>query len=45
LRPFNSGARHDRTLFEAPMSGDHALHGFTNREVREELGRRIPSRA
>jgi len=39
VRPFNPVARQDRTLFEALMSGEHVLHGFTNRELREKLAR------
>jgi len=39
VRPFNPVARNDRTLFEVLMSGEHVLHGFTNRELREHLGR------
>ena len=37
VRPFNPVARQDRTLFEVLMSGEHVLHGFTNRELREHL--------
>jgi len=39
VRPFNPVARQDRTLFEVLMSGEHVLHGFTNRELREHLVR------
>ena len=39
VRPFNPVARQDRTLFEVLMSGEHVLHGFTNRELREHLAR------
>jgi len=30
-------SRHDRMLFEALLSGEHALHGFTNRDLRYKL--------
>jgi hypothetical protein len=39
VRPFNPVTRQDRTLFEVLMSGEHVLHGFTNRELREHLVR------
>jgi hypothetical protein len=39
VRPFNPVARQDRILFEALMSGEHVLRGFTNRELREKLAR------
>jgi hypothetical protein len=39
VRPFNPVARQDRTLFEVLMGGEHILHGFTNRELREKLAR------
>jgi hypothetical protein len=39
VRPFSPVARQDRTLFEVLMSGEHVLHGFTNRELREKLAR------
>jgi hypothetical protein len=39
VRPFNPVARQERTLFEVLMSGEHILHGFTNRELREKLAR------
>jgi len=39
VRPFNPVARQERTLFEVLMSGEHTLHGFTNRELREHLVR------
>ena len=32
-------ARQDRTLFEVLTRGEHVLHGFTNRELREHLVR------
>jgi len=37
VRLFNSVARHDRILFAALCSGEHVLHGFTDRELREKL--------
>jgi hypothetical protein len=44
VRPFNPLSRHDRMLFEALLSGEHALHGFTNRDLRLKLARAsIPS--
>ena len=39
VRPFNPLSRHDRVLFEALLSGEHALHGFTNRDLRHKLAR------
>ena len=39
VRPFNPLARQERTLFEVLMSGEHVLHGFTNRELRQHLVR------
>jgi hypothetical protein len=39
VRPFNPLSRHDRLLFEALLSGEHALHGFTNRDLRHKLAR------
>jgi hypothetical protein len=38
-RPFNPLSREDRTLFEALLAGEHALHGFSNRDLRAKLGR------
>jgi hypothetical protein len=37
VKPFNPIARVDTQLFGALMSGEHALHGFTNRDVRAKL--------
>jgi hypothetical protein len=37
VRVFNPLARPDSELFAALMSGDHALHGFTNRDLRDKL--------
>jgi hypothetical protein len=34
---FNPLARPDSHLFAAVMSGEHALHGFTNRDLREKV--------
>ena len=39
MRPFNPVARQDRRLFEVLMSGEHFLHGFTNRDLRQHLAR------
>jgi hypothetical protein len=39
VRPFNPLSRHDRVVFEALLSGEHALHGFTNRDLRHKLAR------
>src|SRR5437899_4549778 len=38
VRPFNPLSRHDRVLFESLLSGEHALHGFANRDLRHKLG-------
>jgi hypothetical protein len=37
VRIFNPLARPDSELFAALMSGEHALHGFTNRNLRDKL--------
>jgi hypothetical protein len=37
VKAFNPVARIDSQLFGALMSGEHTLHGFTNRDVREKL--------
>lgn len=37
-KPFNPLAREDTRLFEALLSGDHCVRGFTNRDVRAKLG-------
>jgi len=34
---FNSLSRPDSQLFAALMSGEHALHGFANRDLRDQL--------
>lgn len=39
VRPFNPLSRNDRMLFEVLMAGEHSLHGFTNRDLRQKLGR------
>jgi hypothetical protein len=39
VRPFNPLCREDRTLFEVLLAGEHALHGFTNRDLRAKLAR------
>jgi len=36
---FNPLSRNDRMLFEVLLLGEHALHGFTNRDLRQKLGR------
>jgi hypothetical protein len=38
VRPFNPLSRYDRVLFESLLSGEHALHGFANRDLRHKLG-------
>jgi hypothetical protein len=38
-RPFNPLSPEDRTLFEALLAGEHALHGFSSRDFRAKLGR------
>jgi hypothetical protein len=37
VKAFNPLARVDSQLFGALMSGDHILHGFTNRDCRDKL--------
>ena len=37
VRAFNPLSRNQRMLFEVHLSGEHALHGFTNRDVRQKL--------
>jgi hypothetical protein len=39
VRAFNPLSRNERMLFEVLLAGEHALHGFTNRDVRQKLGR------
>src|SRR5262249_40589113 len=39
VRAFNPLSRNERMLFEVLLAGEHALHGFTNRDVRHKLGR------
>jgi hypothetical protein len=36
---FNPLSRNDRMLFEVLLLGEHALHGFTNRDLRHKLAR------
>ncbi len=38
VRAFNPLSRNERVLFEVLLAGEHALHGFTNRDVRHKLG-------
>ena len=38
-RAFNPLSRNERMLFEVLLAGEHALHGFTNRDVRQKLAR------
>src|SRR5438128_2571550 len=35
---FNPLARHDTQLFQSLMASEHCLRGFTNRDVRTQLG-------
>jgi len=37
VRAFNPLSRPDSQLFAALMSGEHALHGFANRDLRDKL--------
>lgn len=37
VKAFNPVARTDTRIFAALMSGDHALHGCTNRDLRDKL--------
>ncbi len=41
VKAFNPVARLDSQLFGALMSGEHALHGFTNRDLRDKLRRTL----
>jgi len=36
---FNPLSRNERMLFEVLLSGEYALHGFTNRDLRQKLAR------
>src|SRR5262249_48290229 len=38
VRAFNPLSRNERMLFEVLLAGEHALHGFTNRDVRPQAG-------
>jgi hypothetical protein len=37
VKVFNPLSRPDTEIFSAVMSGDHAIHGFTNRDLRDKL--------
>jgi len=37
VKPFNPLSRPDSQLFAALMSGEHILHGFANRDLRDKL--------
>ena len=39
VRAFNPLSRNERMLCEVHLSGEHALHGFTNREARRKRAR------
>jgi hypothetical protein len=39
VRAFNPLSRNERMLFGVLLAGEHALHGFTNREMRQKLRR------
>jgi hypothetical protein len=39
VRAFNPLSRNERLLFGVLLVGEHALHGFTNRDVRQHLAR------
>ena len=39
VRAFNPLSRNERMLFEVLLAGEHALHGFTNRDLRGKLAR------
>jgi len=41
VKAFNPVARPDYQLFVALMSGEHAVHGFTNRDLRAKLTDRL----
>jgi len=41
VKVFNPLARPESQLFAALMSGDHALHGFTNRDLSDKLARTV----
>jgi len=43
VKAFNPIARVDSQLFGVLMSGDHTLHGFTNRDLREKLRHTLDS--
>ena len=37
MKVFNPLSRPDTEIFATVMSGDHAIHGFTNRDLRDKL--------
>lgn len=39
VRAFNLLSRNERLLFDVLLAGEHARHGFTNRDVRQHLAR------
>jgi hypothetical protein len=39
VRAFNHLSRNKGILFEVLLAGEHALYGFTTRDVRQKLGR------
>src|SRR5215831_19232172 len=41
VKGFNPVARPDYQLFVALMSGEHAVHGFANRDLRANLADRL----
>ena len=43
IKAFNLVARPDYQLFVALMSGEHAAHGFANRDLRAKLESRLTS--
>jgi hypothetical protein len=40
IRAMRRSGLWDRILFEVLLLGEHALHGFTNRDLRQNLARR-----
>jgi hypothetical protein len=38
VEAFNPAARSETQIFAAVMRGEHAVHGFTNRDLRDKLG-------
>jgi hypothetical protein len=45
VKAFNPVARSDYQLFVALMSGEHAVHGFANRDLRAKLAGRLSDHA